>query len=266
MNIPGINVLLMGAPGTGKTHSLRTWVETGVEIFIVFTEPGMEVLSDTDPDQVHWHYVKPANPGWNALLDNMKKVNTLTNEALQKLPNIAAKSYGQAMEVLTQFQDFECQRTGKKYGDVTEWGTDRVIVLDSLSGLNIMMMDLVVGSKPVKTLVDWGVAMDTEERVIDQLTLGTSCHFVLTAHLDKQIDEVMGGVTLVPNALGRKVGPSLGRFFSDVILAQRSQATWTWSTAHPQADLKARNLQWKDGQPPSFVPLYNNWKTKQEKK
>lgn len=263
VTMPGTNTLLMGAPGSGKTHAIRTLIDAGLEVFIVFTEPGMEILSDTDPAKVHWHYVPPATPGWAALLENAKKVNTMTNQVLQGLPNINAKDYGQAMEVLKTFQNFVDDRTGKEYGDVTTWGTDRVLVLDSLSGLNIMAIDLVVGSKPVKSLVDWGVAMDFEERVLDQLTLGTTCHFVLTAHLDKQVDEVMGGIKIVPNALGRKVGPNLGRFFSDIVLCQRTENGWTWATLHNQADLKARNLPWKEGQPPSFVPLINHWKSKQ---
>ena len=262
-SVPGTNTLLMGAPGSGKTHALRTLVAAGLEVFVIFTEPGMEVLSDVPSDKLHWHYIPPATPGWDALLDTAKKVNTMPNSTLQQLPNINAKDYSQVMDILKQCQNFTDERTGKEYGDVTTWGTDRVIVLDSLTGFNIMAMDLVVGSKPVKSLVDWGVAMDMEERTIDQLTLGTKCHFVLTAHLDKQVDEVMGGVNIVPNALGRKIGPSLGRFFSDVILCQKTTEGWTWSTSNDKADLKARNIQWKDGQIPSFVPLIQHWKNKQ---
>ena len=48
---PGTNTLLMGAPGSGKTHSIRTLAASLhiEEVFVLFTEPGMEVLGDTDP-------------------------------------------------------------------------------------------------------------------------------------------------------------------------------------------------------------------------
>ena len=262
--VPGINVLLMGMPGSGKTHAIRTLVEAGLEVFVIFTEPGMEVLADVPSDKLHWHYVQPATAGWEALLDNAKKINTLTNDALQKLPNIKAKDYTQMMEVLQTCQNFTDDRTGKEFGDVTTWGTDRALVVDSLTGVNIMSMDLTVGSKPVKTLVDWGVAMDMEERLLNQLTLGTTCHFVLTAHMERQTDEVMGGIKTMPLALGRKLGPTIGRFFSDVVMCERTDQGWFWSTASGTADLKARNLDWKAGQPPSFVPLIDNWKKTQE--
>ena len=260
MSIPGVNVMLMGAPGTGKTHSLRTLAESGIETSIVFTEPGMEVLGDTDKDLIHWKYIPPAQPGFASLIKTFTQINTLSNDALQKLPGIEKKQYSQAVDVLNSLANFKCERCGKELGDVTEWGTDKAIVLDSLTGLNIMLLDLAVGAKPLKTLPDWGVAMDQEERLINLLTLGTKAHFVLAAHLERQVDEVMGGMRLLPQALGRKMGPALPRFFSDVILTERQGTSWTWSTAKTSADTKARNVEWKDGFNPSFVPLINHWK------
>ena len=37
---PGFNVLLMGPSGTGKTYSIKSLVETGLETFALFLEPG----------------------------------------------------------------------------------------------------------------------------------------------------------------------------------------------------------------------------------
>jgi AAA+ superfamily predicted ATPase len=55
--IPAPNVLLMGDSGTGKTYAIRTLIEAGITPFIIFTEPGMEVLGDLDPSSYHFHYV-----------------------------------------------------------------------------------------------------------------------------------------------------------------------------------------------------------------
>ena len=42
--LPGVNVLLMGPAGTGKTHSLGTLADAGVELFYLGLEPGLESL------------------------------------------------------------------------------------------------------------------------------------------------------------------------------------------------------------------------------
>lgn len=261
MSVPGVNVLLMGAPGSGKTHSIRTLVDAGLEVFVLFTEPGMEVLGDTDPDKVHWHYVAPAQAGWDSMIKNAKAIQQFDNAQLQKMAGMNKMAYGQFIDVLNACHDFTCDRCGKSFGDVATWGADRAFVFDSLSGLNVMALDLAVGGKPIRTLPDWGIAMDNEEKLINKLTLGTDCHFVLTAHLERETDEVLGGIKLMASALGRKLSPALPRFFSDVIMCVNKQGNWTWSTADPQADTKARNLPWKDQQVPSFKPIIDKWRT-----
>ena len=42
--LPGVNVLLMGPSGTGKTYSIGTLVDMGVEVFYLALESGMESL------------------------------------------------------------------------------------------------------------------------------------------------------------------------------------------------------------------------------
>ena len=70
----------------------------------------------------------------------------------------------------------------------------------------------------------------------------------------------MGGIKLMVSALGNKNAPALPRFFSDVILTAREGDQFTWGTASSKADTKARNIPWKDKQPPSFVPIIKNWR------
>ena len=42
--LAGVNVLLMGPAGSGKTHAIGTLVDTGVEVFYLALEPGLESL------------------------------------------------------------------------------------------------------------------------------------------------------------------------------------------------------------------------------
>lgn len=194
------------------------------------------------------------------MIDSATKINQLSFESLTKLTDINKRSYGQFIELLRTLNNFKCDRDGKEYGDVCKWTTSRALVLDSLSGVNIMAMNLVVGSKPVKHMGDWGVAMDNLERLIQKLCTSTNCHFVLIAHAERETDEVMGGSKIMAATLGRKLAPRLPRFFSDVVLADKQGAKFTWSTAAVGADLKARNLPIADGLPPDFAPIIASWK------
>jgi hypothetical protein len=263
--IPGPKVLLVGATGTGKTHSIRTLVDAGLEVFVVFTEPGMEVLSDIPPEKLHWHYIPPAGPDWSSMIDSAKKINTLSLKSLAEMPDINKRQYTEFLSLLTVLSDFEDQRTGKKFGPVDSFSADsRALVIDSLSGLNIMAMNLVTGSKPVKSMADWGMAIDNLERLITKLTVDVPCTMVLTAHLEREVDEITGGVHLMASTLGRKLAPKIPRFFSDVIQCRRDGDKFVWSTAAMNVDLKARNVPLSDSLPPSFIPLLAAWKKRQE--
>lgn len=258
-NIPGINVMMLGGTGTGKTHSIRTLLDAGLEVFVLFTEPGMEVLADTDPERLHWHYVAPASPEFSDMVDSAKKINSMNLKMLADMTDINKRKYTEFIDTLVALSDFPCDRTGKKYGSVDSWNSSRAFVLDSMSGLAIMAMNLVTGSKPVKSMADWGIAIDNLERLVTKLCVDTKCHFVMTAHLERETDEVTGGTTLMASTLGKKLAPKLPRFFSDVIHVKRDGINWSWSTATTNVDLKARNLPIADKITPSFVPLIEHW-------
>jgi hypothetical protein len=263
-SIPGPKVLLIGSTGSGKTHAIRTLIDAGLEVFVVFTEPGMEVLSDIPSDKLHWHYIPPAGPDWASMIDSARKINTLSFKSLAEMSDINKRNYTEFLQLLTVLSDFEDQRTGKRFGPVDSFSPgERALVLDSLSGLNVMAMNLVAGSKPVKSMADWGVAMDNLERLITKLTTDVPCTTIITAHLEREVDEITGGITLMASTLGRKLAPRLPRFFSDVIHCYRDGTKFFWSTATFNVDLKARNVPIADKLPPSFQPLLAQWKQRQ---
>ena len=259
-SIPGANVMLVGATGTGKTFSLRTLVDAGVTPFILFTEPGMRTVSDLGCDKLHYKYIPPATASWADMQESARKINTMGFDQLSKLKDINKSKYGQFMEIYTTMNNFKCDRCGESFGDVAQWSTDRAICIDSLSGLNIMAMDLVVGSKPTKSMSDWGVAMDNLERFLNKMCADTQCHFVLTSHLEREHDEVTGGTHLMASTLGRKLAPRLPRFFDDVVQCRKEGDSWLWSTTSMNIDLKGRNLPNHHSLPPTFVQLIESWK------
>ena len=264
----GTSTLLMGGPGGGKTYSLATFLQAGLKLAIVFTEPrGPESIiaacqaNNIPMDNLHWAYVSPQAPSFETMRKNAELIGSMSYAALTDLKSGLNKNqYTQFVTLLDTLANFKCQRTGEEFGPVDEFDNTWAFVLDSLSGLNLMAMDLVVGAKPVKHQGEWGVAMDNEERLIQKLCSDTTCFFVLTAHLEREMNEVTGSLNLSAGALGRKLAPKLPRFFSDVVHAYREGDNYYWSTATDNMDLKGRNLPIAEKLRPDFEQIIDVWK------
>ncbi len=254
------NVLLMGDSGAGKTRSLTTIIAAGITPFIVFTEPERSVLADIPCPQLHWMYIRAGVSSWADLESSLRVVNTLSNDALQKMPGVDKHKHNQILNLVAALGGYKCDRCGEKFGDVSLWDNTRAIVLDSLSGINDLAMSNTVGGKTVLTQPDWGVAMRSEETLIKMLCNIPQAMFILIAHMAMERDELSGRILKMPSALGRKVAPELPRNFSDVIVAVREGTKFRWSTALPDAVSAARNVPLSDNLPPDFGPLISEWR------
>jgi hypothetical protein len=267
--LPGVNVLLIGPAGTGKTHSIGTLVDAGIEVFYLALENGLESLLGywTDsgkpiPANLHWHTVKAADTSFADMMENAKKINTLSYESVSKLVDPNRSRHNQFVEIFSVLNDFVDQRTGQKFGAVNTWDSKRALVIDGMTGLGQAAMAMVVGGKPVKSQPDWGIAQDQVEKLLRKLADGCACHFVLLAHVERETDAILGGVKLMVSTLGRALAPKIPAMFSDVVLAKREGTKWTWDTANPMADLKTRNLAIREGMEPSFGPIIAKWKAR----
>lgn len=256
------SVALMGPSGSGKTYSVSTFLEAGIEVFFLGTEPGaVETLVDSvsrrklDMNLVHYHQMKIAAPGWDAIQKNIELVGSMSYEALSTLKDIGKAQMKHLMEFLNCCKDFPDDRTGKTFGDATTWGASRAFVVESLSGLNRMAREYVVGYKPTMHQGEWGTAMQMEENIIVKLLTDRACYLVLIAHVDRELDEVTGGTKITLAALGRKLAPQLAKYFSEIVLARREGTNFYWSTAETTADVKNRALTVDNKLLPSFVPI-----------
>ena len=267
--LPGFNVLLMGPAGTGKTHSIGTLVDAGIEVFYLGLEPGLEALLGyyTDrgqkiPDNLHWHMLKAPTASFMELLDNAQKINTLSLDSLAKMADPNRSKHNRFIELLTALNNFPCDRTGQSFGPVNTWTPSRALVIDGMAGIGQCAMSLVIGGKAVKSQSDWGIAQDQVEKLLRMLCDSCPCHFVLLSHVERETDQILGGVKLTVSTLGRALAPKIPPMFSDVILAVRQGDKWTWDTANAQADLKTRNLPIKADNPPTFAGIVAKWKAR----
>lgn len=267
--LAGPNVLLMGPAGTGKTHSLGTLVDAGVEVFYLGLESGLETLlgywKDRKlpvPDNLHWHVQKTSSASWTELLASATDINTLSLDLLSKKQDPNRHKYNGMIEIYKSLNDFKDDRTGQSFGSVDSWGPGKALAIDGLTGINQAALNLVVGGKPVRSMSDWGIAQTQVEVLLGKLCNDCRCWFVLCGHVERETDQVLGGVKLMISTLGKALAPKIPAMFSDVILTVREGSKWTWDTGSAIADVKARNLPYASGLAPDFRQIVEKWKAR----
>ena len=256
--------LLMGPAGSGKTTSIATFAKAGIECFVIITEPtGVDSLLDAwereklDISLLHYCVVAPASPGWSGFKDLSVRINSMSYKDLSELKSgIGKESMRQFPRLLANLENFHDERTDRDYGDVTSWGPDRLLALDSLSGLSVITMQHTVGFKPSPHQGEWGIAMSATEQLLLKLSSDCNCFFLLTGHLEKEPDELTGMAKVMVSTLGRKLAPKIPRFFSEVIRARKDAAgKFLWATQDAEADLKNRALPSSANLPQDFGPI-----------
>ena len=261
------NTLLIGLPGSGKTYALAEVIEAGHDLFVIFTEPGgedsiLEAIQERglDGSKFHYTYVPAVTASWTSLMKAATDVNKLDQKALQSAKPIRT-DYGQLIDLLSRCHNFTDQN-GEEFGDISTWDESRFLAIDGLSGLSRMALDLVCGPKVIKTIADWGMAMNQLETILTKFTHDIPCHFCLIGHLELERDEVQGKIEKMPSTLGKKLPAQVGKYFSDVILAEKKGDKYTWSTAATDCSTKSRNLPDKVDLAPSFKFLIESWAKK----
>lgn len=256
----GFRVLLYGGSGTGKTYSIRTLLDAGLEVFVLFTEPGMATLRDVKSDKLHWYYVPPVPFNIASFGKMLENINTMPFAQLSGLSDPNRKDYNQMMHISSALSIFKDERSGKTFEPLDKWGTDRVLVIDSVSGIVAAAVGLVVGGRPTMSQADYGMCMNTMEKFFNMLCFSVKTNIVMLAHEEREVDEVAGGTKIMPSTLGRKLSPKIGRFFDDVITSYTKDGKFHWASVMPNYELKSRHLPLKAGLEPSFVPLVQEWK------
>lgn len=267
-------MLLQGASGSGKTHSIKTLLEAGLEVFCIITEPGgieslLEACQKTNVpiDKLHWMQCLPATDGFEALTTMTKDIGEKSFQALSQSSGIGKdKTRIPAYSLVKALQSFIDDKTGNDYGSFVDWDDDRVLVMDSLSGVSIMAWYLTVGYKPTGAPGEWNVAMNWIETLLMKINSDRRCFFVLTAHVEKEMDEISGVNRIMTSTLGRKLAPKLSRFFSEVIYAKRVKEApmFRWSNVDDQADLKNRSLPIGDKLSPDFRPIVESYRARKK--
>lgn len=280
-SLPGPKVLLIGPSGTGKTFSIGTlvdWAEkNGKEVFVHFIEQGRETLmgywtdppprgkglsADKIPACLHWHesLIKPL--GLRDIMDMAEKSGKLTYEMLTKSQDPKRSENNPFYKVLGDMFDFIDDRTGKHYGPVDSWGTDKIFVQDSLSELANAAVKMTIGSRPTMAPPEYGTAQNNLMNFLRLATQGIRSTYVLIGHVDRQEDQITGAQKLMVRAIGKALGGDIPQLFSDTIYTVREGDKWWWDTSISSVDTKTRSLPIASRIPPNFGQIMDIWKAR----
>lgn len=268
----GPKIMIEGPSGTGKTYSLGTLVDwaaaqtPAMEVFCLFTENGLESLlgywrdaGKEVPSNLHYHVVMTKPLTLASLIDGADKVGKLSYDALTKLQDGGRSSNNAFHKILTACSNFSDDRTGQKFGSVDSWGSDKIFIIDSLSELGNAAFKMITGNKPTASPADYGVAQSNLMNFLRLCTQGISATFVITAHVDRQQDEITGGIKLMTKAIGKAMAGDIPQLFSDVIYTVRDGGQWFWDTAASNVDVKTRSLPIASKIKPDFSQIMLKW-------
>ncbi len=250
------SALLTGPSGAGKTSALATQLLYGLRVFVVVTEPdGVASLLDAAErlkapiDMLHWAFAPAHGAGWMELEDMYSKVNTLDQKGLADMRDLGKSSFRDAgRKFLMAFKNFHCDRTGQDFGDFTTWGDNCSMNVDSLTGWSQIAWGLTVGYKPTANPGEWGIGQNVIFSHLMKINADRQCFFNLTAHIEKETDEMTGTRRITVSTIGAKLAPKIPPFFGEVIRCARdldiktNTAQFTWSTVASDQDLKNRAL------------------------
>jgi len=261
--------LIMGPAGSGKTTSISTYAAAGIECFVIITEPtGADSLLDAwerlhlDPALLHYTVIPPTTAGWGALKDMGTRINAMSYKDLSELRSGIGKEHmKQWPKLIHNMENFRDDRTGESFGDVTSFDSSRALILDSLSGFSLISLQNAVGYKPSPHQGEWGAAMSQVENVINKLTSDCQCFFTMTAHIEREPDEITGMSKVTVSTLGRKLAPKIPRFFGEVIRARKdASGKFLWATVDSESDLKNRALPSGANLSQDFTPIVDAYR------
>ena len=247
--------LLAGPPGSGKTSSLATQLLCGLRVFVIVTEPdGIASLLDAAErirapiDKLHWSFCPPAAAGWMELEDMITKISSMDQKQLADQRDMGKSSFRPAaMKFLEALRNFKCDRTGREFGDFTQWDHTCSLNIDGLTGWSEIGFGCTVGFKPTANPGEWGIAQNFIFKMLMKINSDRQCYFNMTTHIEKEADELQGIKRVMVSTIGAKLAPKVPTFFSEVIRCKRemiegNRAAFTWATLDDQMDLKNRSL------------------------
>lgn len=268
----GPKVCIMGLGGTGKTYALGTLAEwadkNGFELAILFTENGLETFlgyfrdkGREPPASTFWHQQGTRPIPLKSLLTAADSVGKLSIEALAKSVDGNRGGENNAFwKILQSCSNFIDDRTAKSLGSIDTFPAKRIFAMDSLTETANAAMKMQIGSRPMASPGDYGIAQNNLMNFLRLCTQGMDCPFVMTAHVDREMDTVTQSAKIMIKAIGKALATEIPTLFSDVIYTTRDADKFYWDTAAYGVDTKTRSLGYRSKIEPNFSLIFDVWK------
>jgi hypothetical protein len=264
---------LTGDSGAGKSSSIITLLKAGLDVRVLITEGrGAEALVDAferawnkdktlDFSRLHWKQVLPSNVDLAALKIKAGLSNSMGAGELQKLEDgLERRKYPQFMNLLRAMESFEDENTGRNLGNVATWDDNVAFVIDSQTGINTMIAQHVCGHRPTMTQPEFGIAQNHAMDLINMWT-SLSCFFVVTGHMEKEINPNTGVEKLTIALIGKAISHRYHIPFSEALVAYRTDKyEYFWSNTDTRAVTKARYLPRSHTLAPDFGPIVKGYR------
>lgn len=270
--LAGPKILLEGPSGSGKTYALGTLVDwaakqqPAIPVHVVFTENGLETLlgywtrrKAPVPANLRWHVIRTPSLTLESLIAGANQTGKLTMDTLFKSIDPDRHKHNPWENFLRCLTDLPDDRTGTKHGNIGSWGARTILVNDSLSETANACMRMVTGTKTSASQPEFGVAQGNLIGWLRYMTQSFQGTFVMTAHVQRQMNEVTGVTQLMTKAIGKALADDIPPLFSETIYTVREGTNWYWDTAAANVDTKTRYLPIQSKIPPNFAQIMDQW-------
>lgn len=202
---PFVKMIMVGESGAGKTGSLISLARAGYDIRLLDLDNGAATLQ-----QLCLH----ENPD---LLDNIDVISHVDKFKADPLKGLTISgrptSYVNTMKTMNKWDDDTVP---------SEWGPDKILVLDSLTALGRASYHWAQGMNPTaKDGRQWyGTAHDSLRNFL-QLVAGKEfkTNVIIMSHIQyiSKDDEPLRAQI---NSIGQSLGPDIPKFFNNLVLAE----------------------------------------------
>ncbi len=223
-----LKLLLIGNSGSGKSGALAPLAAVGYKLRILDVDNGLDVL---------YNIIKQHKP---EALSNVV-FETITNKVKgangKVLPVGSPDAFPRALNLLTHWKVGKDEvrdpkgtvispRSADFYdlGPISNWGSDTILVIDSLTFLSQMALSYVlflqgrIGQQA--QIQDWGEAMRYIEDMLGLLySDAIKCNVIINSHI-VPIEMGDGSIQSFPTALGNKLPPKVGRYFNTMLMCK----------------------------------------------